>query len=95
MATARQKINLSTKWSAGSLERNYGAHHRFTLGQFVKQNFLVPIDLLGHNKIGEFAFSEEITLIENGTVLDAQGFYRPPMNVSKFVSIPERFRPIL
>ena len=37
-ATARQKINLETTWSKRSVAANFGAHHRYSLKEFVHQS---------------------------------------------------------
>lgn len=95
VAVNRQIINLETKWSEKSLERNYGAHHRYSLDQFVRQSFLVPVDLLNRKQIFEFEFSAEIEALYTRTVIDAEGNHRIPMNISKMVNIPERFNSIV
>jgi hypothetical protein len=91
-AMARQSTNLSTPWSAHSLERHYGAHHRWPHAQFVHQSFFVPMDLINRSQIFDFEFSKEIDLILQGTTVDAQQNHHIPMNISKMVHIPERFQ---
>jgi hypothetical protein len=94
MAIARQKINLETKWSASSLERNYGAHHRWEYKEFIHQSFLVPMDIIANNKVSVFDFSIELQDLANRTVIDAEGYYRVPMDLSKIVRVPEKFSQI-
>jgi hypothetical protein len=95
-AVQRQKTNLDTKWTEASLERNYGAHHRWDLKQFVTQNFFVPIDMMNRKLISAFNFENEIEMMVQETVLDQAGFYRPPMNIpKKLIKIPDRFSVII
>lgn len=91
-ATLRQKVNLETAWSVDSVTKNFGAHHRFTVNQFVRNSFLVPLDLYNRKQVGDFEFSSEIQSIKDATTVDKDGNYRIPMNISKLVEIPERFR---
>ncbi len=91
-AVKRQDINLKTQWSEQSLRANYGAHHRQPLSQFVHEGFLGAIDLRKRNLIGKFEFGEEIADLEARTAIDPMGNYRVPMDISKMVMIPERFK---
>jgi hypothetical protein len=90
-AVRRQSVNLATKWSKASLEHNYGAHHRYSLDQFVRQSFLVPIDLVNRKQIFDFEFSQEVADLHARTIIDSQGYHRIPMDISKMVNIPQRF----
>lgn len=90
IAVNRQKINRETEWSKRSLEHNLGAHHRYDLETFVHQSFLVPIDVSSRKQLGEFEFTNELAEITAGTK-SKNGMYYIPMNISKYVRIPERF----
>jgi hypothetical protein len=94
-AVGRHEINLQTVWSKDSLKHNYGEHHRYDLGKFVHQNFLVPLDLIRREQIFPFDFEEDISEMERRTVLDLNGFYRIPMDIGKLVKIPQKFSEIL
>ena len=94
IAMKRQRINLDTTWSASSLERKLGAHHRFDYPKFVQQNFLVPIDALNRQSYQEFDFKQEIETIITNTVSN-NGYHNIPMNVERRVMIPDRFREVL
>ena len=94
IAVARQKINQTTIWSDRSLARNFGAHHRFDLDKFIHAAFLVPMDMIKRNAIGEFEFSSEIAQVYKETT-ESNGKFHIPMNISKIVEIPERFKKLL
>jgi hypothetical protein len=95
IATARQAVNLGTKWSEASLKMGYGGHHRWPLSVFVRNAFLSPIDLLGRDKLEEFEFTKEVDALVNGTVVDAEGYYRVPMSLQKLVRFPSRFASVI
>jgi len=90
-AMKRQIINQETKWSKASLDHHYGAHHRWSFEQFVRQSFFVPIDLMNRKQVHEFEFAVEIDQLYSRTVVDPQGNHRIPMDISKMVNIPKRF----
>jgi hypothetical protein len=54
----------------------------------------VPIDLYNRGKFTDFEFSAEISSMLDRMVIDPEGNYRVPMDISKMVNIPERFGPI-
>ena len=95
MAVLRHRSNMQTVWSEDSLKFNYGAHHRWPMGDFVRQAFLIPLDIVHRNEVKPFEFAEEIDRLVTGTVLDASGFYRVPMNLAKYVAFPERFATLI
>lgn len=94
-AVLRQEVNRNTVWSSDSLARNYGAHHRYPLNQFIHEGFLAPIDILNRGLVGEFEFSKELLEIERRIVVNDQGDYLMPMDVVKYVAIPERFAAVI
>ena len=87
----RQRVNIDTVWSAESLEKRLGGHHRFDFPLFVHQCFLVPIDLINRKMVSDFDFDEQMTMLKEQTQ-EGGGNYSIPMNLSKMVRIPERFR---
>jgi hypothetical protein len=91
IATKRQMINQNTVWSEQSLAQNLGAHHRFDINRFVHQFFFVPADLVNRGQVQEFDFSGETEQIVSEAV-QHKGSYYIPMNISKLVRIPDRFR---
>ena len=95
LAMQRHAINLQNEWSENSLKYGYGAHHRWSIEQFVMRNFMTTIDLVRRDVFGEFEFSAEIAKLTAETVVDAHGFHRLPMNVQKMVRIPERFANVI
>jgi hypothetical protein len=91
IATLRQKINQDTAWSADSVMRNFGAHHRYDLAQFVRESFFDPVNVVQQNKLEPFEFSQQIEQFHS-RVVELDGFFLPPMNIGCFVEIPEAFR---
>jgi len=94
IAMRRQKINLGTVWSQRSLDQKFGAHHRFDLRQFVHQSFLVPIDAINRKLVMPFGFDAEIAEITAKTV-QHNGYFHVPMNISRLVELPDRFRRLI
>lgn len=94
VALRRQQINLTTEWSERSLAQNFGAHHRFDFRQFVHQCFLVPLDAINRGLVSTFTFDTEIAEITSKTV-EHQGYFYIPMNLSKLVEFPDRFRNVV
>jgi hypothetical protein len=90
IAFRRQEINLATVWSEESVRKGYGRHHRFSIEQFVHQNFLVPVSLFAKGDFGEFAFQDLTDRIEKETEFAADHYYIP-MNIARYATIPERF----
>jgi hypothetical protein len=90
-AMNRQRVNIDTVWSQRSLDQNLGAHHRFDLKRFVHEFFLVPIDVINRNLVLPFTFDAEIAEITSKTI-EHEGYFHIPMNISKFVELPDRFR---
>ena len=94
-AMHRQQVNLGTEWSKESVAAGYGQHHRWELELFVRQYFMVPIDMVNNNRVGQFDFGAEIDELKRRTVRDQNGDYRVPMDISKLTRIPERFRSVI
>ncbi len=95
-STNRHQLNRRNDWSGKSLERNYGAHHRYSLKQFIMENFFSLVDRRNRGELTQFGFGPEIKVMVERTVIDPEGNYRPPMDVpAKFVQIPERFAQIV
>jgi hypothetical protein len=90
-AVARQRINMSTKWSEDSLAQNYGAHHRYDLKRFVHEGFFVPVDVVGHSRLQPFDFVKQVEEMTLRTVNNSDGDYVIPMDMMKYFKIPERF----
>jgi hypothetical protein len=88
IASARQRINRETAWAEESLAQNFGAHHRYEFSQFVRECFFDPVNVVNQGKIQSFEFSDEIASFEQG-VQEKDGFYWIPMNINRWVEIPE------
>jgi len=91
IASQRQKINNETAWSSESLAANFGAHHRYAFDRFVREGFFDPINIINQGKIATFDFSEEIARFQAETV-ERDGSYWIPMNIDRWVEIPEHLR---
>ena len=94
IATQRQIVNVETVWSKRSLENKFGEHHRWDMKQFVHSGFLVPADVFNRNAYGEFDFADEISAFDANTAL-SNGYWYIPMNIHKYVKLPERFSQLL
>jgi hypothetical protein len=68
-----------------------GAHSRYDNDRFVREGFFDPINAVNQRGIAKFDFTEEIGFINAG-VTSAAGIQFIPMNITKMVEIPERFR---
>ncbi len=90
IAMQRQLINIDTVWSERSLKQNFGQHHRWDIHTFVHNGFFVPTDVANRNAYGAFEFSAEIAAFESRSEL-ANGYWYIPMDIHKFVTIPDRF----
>jgi len=51
----------------------------------------VPIDVINRNLVLPFTFDAEIAEITSKTI-EHEGYFHIPMNISKFVELPDRFR---
>ena len=91
IAVARQLINQQTPWSDDALLHNWGAHHRYDLTRFVREFFLDPINILSHGQVSPFVFDAEIEKF-NSEVVEKDGFFWIPMNMSRIVEIPPDLR---
>jgi hypothetical protein len=90
IASARQQINVDTAWSDYSLERNFGAHHRYEYSRFVRELFLDPMNAIHQQKVVSFDFAEEISEF-NSQITEKDGSFWVPMGLGRWVEIPERF----
>jgi hypothetical protein len=91
VAVSRQQINQKTIWSDAALAQKHGAHHRYNLKQFVHESFLSPLDLHNRSLMLDFEFSKEILTLESRITVDNEGNFHIPMDIQKYVIIPERF----
>lgn len=91
LASARQMINRETTWSEESLSQNFGAHHRYDYAQFVRESFFDPANMINQGKVQPFDFSEEIAQFD-AAVEQKDGFYWIPMNLNRWVEVPENLR---
>ena len=91
IACARQEINNATAWSDASLSQNFGAHHRYQFAQFVRECFFDPANIINQGKVEPFDFSEEITKFESA-IVEKDGNYWIPMNMDRWVKIPDHMR---
>jgi hypothetical protein len=89
-ATLRQKINQDTEWSAESLAKNLGAHHRYDLGRFVRQAFLETATAIAQQKVGPFEFEADIAEYMSH-IEERGGIYYTPNNMARLVEIPSSF----
>jgi hypothetical protein len=94
IASARQKINMETPWSEFSVANNFGAHHRYEYARFVRELFLDPLNVVHQQKLQPFEFSEEIAQM-NGQTQEKDGYFWIPMDLNRWVEIPERLRAAL
>lgn len=93
IAMQRQVINRETEWSQESLARNIGTHHRFENDRFVRGGFLVHIGAISQGTLPPFEFSDQIAELNERTT-HRGNIYNIPMDIKKYVEIPERFRSI-
>jgi hypothetical protein len=91
LASARQTINRETTWSEVSLSQNFGAHHRYEYAQFVREAFFDPANIINQGKVQPFDFSDEIAQFD-AAIVQKDGFYWIPMNMSRWVEVPENLR---
>ena len=90
IASARQQINMDTPWSDYSLERNFGAHHRYEYNRFIRELFLDPMNAIHQQKVASFDFAEEISQF-NLQIKEKDGCFWIPMGLGRWVEVPERF----
>jgi hypothetical protein len=90
----RQVINRGTVWSDNSINSRHGEHHRYDFARFVREGFLDPINVVANNKIEAFDFKQDISTIISRTV-EKNGYFHIPMDMAKFVAIPDRFKIML
>jgi hypothetical protein len=91
LAMQRQSVNRSTTRSKRNVDRGMGAHWNYDTDRFVREGFFDPINEIAQRGVAQFDFSAEIGAINAGSAL-ASGVHFIPMNITKIVEIPERFR---
>ncbi len=91
IASARQRINNDTVWSEHSLSQNFGAHHRYEFRQFIHELFFDPINMINQRRIQPFDFTEEIAKLD-AEMIERDGYFSFPMNINRWVEIPENLR---
>jgi hypothetical protein len=91
IASQRQAINNETPWSDGALAANHGAHHRYTFDRFVRESFFDPINIINQGKIAPFDFAEEIARFQ-AEIVERDGYFWIPMNIDRWVEIPDHLR---
>jgi hypothetical protein len=90
IACARQAVNVGTVWSQRSLDNQFGEHHRWTMDKFIHHGFLVPSDVRRNNGFRDFQFDDEIAAFDRKTT-EANRFFYVPMDIYKWVKIPDRY----
>ncbi len=91
IACQRQIINSETPWSSEAVAANHGAHHRYTFDRFVRESFFDPINIINQGKISTFDFSQEMTRFQ-AEIIERDGCFWIPMNIDRWVEIPEHLR---
>jgi hypothetical protein len=91
LAAGRQSINRATPWSEESLSQGFGAHHRYDYAQFVREAFFDPANVINQGNIQPFDFTGEVAKFE-AAIVEKDGFYWIPMNMDRWVEIPENLR---
>ena len=91
LAMQRQKVSREAVYSKRTIEQGMRAHSRYDYDRFVREGFFDPINEMMKGGVAEFEFSAEIGAINAG-VTAFSGVHFIPMNISKIVEIPERFK---
>lgn len=91
LSLQRHKISREATYSKRTVEQGLGAHSRYGIDRFVREGFLDPVNVLTQKGTAPFDFTAEIAQIEAGSSAGSN-IYFIPMNISKLVEIPERFR---
>ena len=91
LSMRRQVVNRDTARSKRNVDQGMGAHWSYDIDRFVREGFFDPINVMKQTGLAMFDFSKEIEAINAGAS-PASGIYFIPMNISKMVEIPERFR---
>lgn len=82
LAVNRQTINQTAAWSDAALAARHGAHHRYGLGQFVREGFLDSVNAAANHPAA--SFRDLLGTIDTMNAGDQT-------EVARFVEIPERF----
>ena len=93
LAMQRQKVSREAAYSRRTVEQGMRAHSRYNHDRFVREGFFEPINEMLQRGVATFDFSAEIDAINAGAAL-ASGVHFIPMNISKIVEIPERFKAV-
>ena len=91
LAMQRQKVSREAAYSKRTVEQGMRAHSRYDYDRFVREGFFDPINEMMQRGISKFDFSAEIGAINAG-VTAFSGVHFIPMNISKIVEIPKRFK---
>jgi hypothetical protein len=91
LSMTRQKVSREAAYSKRTVDQGMGAHSRYDNERFVREGFFDPINELAQKGLSPFDFSAEIGLI-NAQTAAASGIHFIPMNITKMVEIPERFK---
>jgi hypothetical protein len=93
LSMQRQKVSREAAYSDRTVKQGMGAHSRYDYDRFVREGFFDPINEMAQRGVAKFDFSAEIAAINDGAAL-ASGVHYIPMNISKIVEIPERFKTV-
>jgi len=93
LAMQRQKVSREATYSKRTVDQGMGAHSRYDHDRFVREGFFDPINEMAQRGVAAFDFAAEIEAINAGAAL-ASGVHFIPMNISKIVEIPERFKAV-
>lgn len=91
LSMQRHKVSREAAYSKRTVDQGMGAHSRYDFDRFVREGFFDPINAVTQRGIATFDFSEEIKTINEG-VNTVSAVHYIPMNISKMVEIPDRFR---
>jgi hypothetical protein len=91
IATNRQRINLETPWSEDEVTQKWARHHRYDLAKFVREAFIDPMNVVNQGALLPFEFTEEIAKF-NSELIQKDGYFFGPPNMSRYVEVPESLR---
>jgi hypothetical protein len=91
LAMQRQRVSREAAYSKRTVEQGMRAHSRYDHDRFVREGFFDPINQLAQRGVSKFDFAAEIGAIDAG-ITTFSGVHYIPMNISKIVEIPERFK---
>ncbi len=93
IALTRQRINRETEWSDRSLASKHGEHHRHDNVRFVREHFFDPVNAVSSGRMSAFALSDELSQFD-ARIVERDGIFYPPVDITAYVELPERFRTV-